>query len=72
MHKLIQKSRAKIVAVGAAATAALAPAAAFAGEYATAVESGVDKAELTAIGVIIMSIAGIILLIRSGRKATNS
>lgn len=72
MQNLIQKSRAKVVTIGAAAAAALAPAAAFAGEYATAVESAVDKGELTLIGVLILSIAGLILFIRSGRKATGS
>lgn len=72
MQNLILNSRAKVVTIAAAAAAALAPAAAFAGEYASAVESAVDKGELTLIGVLVLGIAGLILFIRSGRKATGS
>ncbi|MDC8639993.1 hypothetical protein [Xanthomonas hortorum] len=55
----------------AVATTAMAAPMAFAGEYSEAVSSGVDKTELTAIGVIVLSVAGIILLIRSGKKSAN-
>ncbi|ASY88984.1 hypothetical protein ACCP16_13800 [Xanthomonas citri pv. malvacearum] len=51
-------------------TALVAPMA-FAGEMSEAVSSGVDKTELTAIGVIVLSVAGIILLIRSGKKSAS-
>ncbi|MEH6416210.1 hypothetical protein [Pseudomonas sp. CGJS7] len=55
----------------AGTTAALFAAAATAGPAAEAVSAGVDKAELTAIGLVVLGIAGVILFIRSGRKAAN-
>ncbi|WP_126970338.1 hypothetical protein [Xanthomonas sp. BRIP62411] len=55
----------------AVTSAALVAPMAFAGEMSEAVGSGVDKTELTAIGVIVLSVAGIILLIRSGKKTAN-
>jgi hypothetical protein len=59
--------RAKQLAAGA--VAALAASAANAGALATALEGSVDTAELMLIGGVVMTITGIILLIRSGRKA---
>ena len=58
-------------AATAAATTAMVSGAAYAGEYSEAVSGGVDKTELTAIGVIVLTVSGIILLIRSGKKAAN-
>jgi len=54
-----------------AATTAMVSGAAFAGDLSEAVNGGVDKAELTAIGVVVLTIAGIILLIRSAKKSAN-
>ncbi|TDB26198.1 hypothetical protein ATCM_00055 [Stenotrophomonas sp. ATCM1_4] len=54
-----------------AATTAMVSGAAFAGEFSEAVSAGVDKAELTAIGIVVVTISGIILLIRSSKKAAN-
>jgi len=72
MQNFIRKARNKIAAVATTASVALASAPAFAGEYAEAVKGGVDTAELLAIGVVVLTVAGIILFIRSGRKATGS
>ena len=55
--------------LGALATTAMVTGNVMAGELATSLETGVDKAELTAIGVVVLAIAGIILLIRSAKKA---
>jgi len=65
------KMRAAGATVATAATAMLASAPAFAGELSDAVQAGVDTTELTAIGVIVLGVAGIILLIRSGRNAAK-
>lgn len=67
------KNKIKKAAIGFAATAttALVPVAAFAGELDEAVSQGVDKTVLTAIGVVALTITGIILLIRSGKKAAS-
>ncbi|MCW4455543.1 hypothetical protein OK348_12175 [Flavobacterium sp. MXW15] len=53
-----------------AATAMLS-APAFAGELADAVTDGVDRAELMLIGVAVLTVAGLIFMIRSGKKAAN-
>ncbi|PJJ98280.1 hypothetical protein CO615_09760 [Lysobacteraceae bacterium NML75-0749] len=59
----------KMAAAGAMlTTAAMAPQFAFAGELATAFEGGVDKAELSAIGVVVLAVCGIVFLIRSARR----
>lgn len=58
-------------AVATAATTAMASGAAFAGEMSEAVSAGVDKTEIIAIGVVVLTITGIILMIRSGKKSAN-
>ena len=63
-------ARAKQIAQGASAlalTAMVAPA--FAGELASAVTEGIDKAELMLIGAAVLALAGVIALIRAGKKA---
>lgn len=72
MKNFILNARKKVAAVATTASVALASAPAFAGEYSEAVKGGVDNAELMAIGVVVLTVAGIILFIRSGRKATGS
>lgn len=72
MSKFLRNARSKLVAIGATASVALASAPAFAGEMSEAVSGGVDKAELIAIGVVLMTISGVIVFIRSGRKATGT
>ncbi|WP_343650849.1 hypothetical protein [Stenotrophomonas sp.] len=72
MKDFIRNARIKIAAAGTAATAALATSPAFAGEYAEAVKAGVDNAELLAIGVVVVTIGGVLLFIRSGKQATRS
>jgi hypothetical protein len=49
---------------------AMAPAA-FAGELAEAATSGMDKSELTLIGVAVMALCGVVALIRAGRRASG-
>ncbi|MEI2455340.1 hypothetical protein [Lysobacter firmicutimachus] len=46
-------------------------AAANAGAMAEAVSSGVDKPELLLIGGIVLGIAGIVLMVRSGKRVAN-
>lgn len=56
----------------AAAGALMGPGAAFAqADLAGAVTAEVDTAQLIAVGVVVMTIAGILLFIRSGRRATG-
>lgn len=71
MHNFISKARNKIAAVATTASVALASAPAFAGEYAEAVKGGVDTAEILAIGIVVLTVTGIILFIRSGKKAAT-
>lgn len=68
---LSTKLRAAGATVATAATAMMASPLAYAGELSDAVQGGVDTTELMAIGVIVLTVAGIILLIRSGKKAAN-
>jgi hypothetical protein len=64
-------ARAKQIATGATAFAvtAMASAPAFAGDLAEGATSGMDKAELMLIGVAILTLCGVIALIRAGKKA---
>jgi len=71
MPKILNTVRPFAGKVAACATALVVSGAATAGDLAEAVSGGVDKTELTAIGVIVLSISGIILLIRSGKKTAN-
>jgi hypothetical protein len=68
---LSNKLRAAYLTAGTAATSLMLSAPAFAGEFADAVSEGVDKTELTAIGLIVLAVCGIILLVRSGRKVAT-
>lgn len=64
-------ARAKQIATGATAFAvtAMASAPAFAGDLASAATDGMDKAELLLIGAAVLTLCGVIALIRSGKKA---
>ncbi|KAB7763911.1 hypothetical protein [Xanthomonas maliensis] len=57
-------------AAAVTATALVAPMA-FAGEMSDAVKASIDNTELLGIGVIVLTISGIVLMIRSGKKAAN-
>ncbi|WP_242876815.1 hypothetical protein [Stenotrophomonas maltophilia] len=67
----IKNVRNKLAAVSAIGMTALASAPAFAGELATAATEGMDKAELILIGVAVLSLCGVIALIRAGRRASS-
>lgn len=56
------------VGVVAAMTAA---GAASAGDLATAVTSGIDSAELMLIGVAVLTVSGVIFLIKSGKRTAT-
>lgn len=71
MHNVVSRLRNAGSKVVAGASVALTSASAFAGDLSEAVAGGVDKTELTAIGVIVLGIAGVILLIRSGKRAAS-
>jgi len=66
--------RSTVAKIGAATGAMALSAAASAGELAAAFTTEVEaaKAELMLIGGSLMIVAGVIVLIRSGRKAANS
>lgn len=66
-------ARAKQIATGATAFAvtALASAPAFAGDLATGATGGMDKAELLLIGVAILTLCGVIALIKAGKRAAS-
>ncbi|MBH1744315.1 hypothetical protein I5V28_00510 [Stenotrophomonas maltophilia] len=67
----IKNVRNKLAAVSAIGMTALASAPAFAGELASAATEGMDKAELILIGVAVLSLCGVIALIRAGRRASS-
>ncbi|HGP0654921.1 TPA: hypothetical protein ACKP0Q_000088 [Stenotrophomonas maltophilia] len=67
----IKNARNKLAAVSAIGMTALASAPAFAGELASAATEGMDKAELILIGVAVLSLCGVIALIRAGRRASS-
>lgn len=67
----IKNVRNKLAAVSAIGMTALASAPAFAGELASAATEGMDKAELILIGVAVLSLSGVIALIRAGRRASS-
>ncbi|ENB4191194.1 TPA: hypothetical protein UMZ04_000696 [Stenotrophomonas maltophilia] len=67
----IKNARYKLAAVSAIGMTALASAPAFAGELASAATEGMDKAELILIGVAVLSLCGVIALIRAGRRASS-
>lgn len=66
-------ARAKQIATGATAFAmtAMVSAPAFAGELAEAVTTNIDKGELTLIGVAVLALAGVIALIKGGKRAAG-
>ena len=70
---MYQRLKAGLAGVGAAATGLMVSAHASAGDLADAVtaEIATAKAEVLLIGVAIMGIVGVLLLIRSVKKAAN-
>lgn len=65
------KMKNSIKKIVAGTVAMVAAPAAFAGELATAVTGELDKAELTLIGVGVLALAGVVALIRAGRKSAG-
>ena len=67
------RSKVRNVSIKAAAvvTTALVSVPAFAGPMAEAATDGMDVAELGLIGVAVLTMAGVIALIRAGRKAAG-
>lgn len=61
----------RVKQAAAATAAALVSTGAFAGPAADAVSGGVDKAELISIGIVVLTVSGIILFIKSGKRAAN-
>jgi hypothetical protein len=57
--------------IGAGVAAVATAGAASAGELATAVTDGIDKGELTLIGVGVLAVCGIIVLIKAARRASG-
>ncbi|WP_375066904.1 hypothetical protein AB9L18_10395 [Stenotrophomonas lactitubi] len=55
----------------AVAAAALVTGPAFAGDLATAATSGMDGGELTLIGVAVLTLCGIVALIKKGQRASG-
>lgn len=55
----------------AVATTAMVAAPAFAGDLATAVTEGLNGAELTLIGVGVLTLSGIVVLIKKGQRAAG-
>ena len=64
LPKNVKKIAAGLMAMAAAGTAS-------AGQLSEAVAGGVDKTELLLIGVIVLTVSGIILLVRSGKKTAG-
>ena len=64
LPKNVKRAAAGLIAMTAAGTAS-------AGQLADAVTNGVDTAELLLIGVCVLTVSGIIFLIRSGKKTAN-
>lgn len=66
-------ARAKSIVTGASAFAitAMATAPAFAGDLATAATESMDKGELMLIGVAVLTLCGVIALIRAGKRAAS-
>lgn len=53
------------------ASIAMVAAPAFAGELATAATEGMDKGELTLIGVAVLTLCGVVALIKKGQRASG-
>ncbi len=68
---MFQKINHKLAVASAVAMTAAMSGPAFAGELAGAVTDGIDKGEITLIGVAVLGLAGLIALIRAGRKAAG-
>ena len=64
----VKKIAGRVVAV---ASTALVAAPAFAGDLATAATEGMDKAELALIGAAVLTLCGVVALIRAGRRASG-
>jgi len=68
MKKNLRKIGIKAAAI---ASTALVAAPAFAGELATAATEGMDKGELTLIGVAVLTLCGVVALIKKGQRASG-
>ncbi|WP_282262330.1 hypothetical protein [Stenotrophomonas sp. PS02301] len=74
MKKIINlRSKLRGVATKAAAvvSTAMVAAPAFAGELATAAADGMDKTELYAIGAAVLTLCGVVVLIKKGQRASG-
>ncbi|MDY0955684.1 MAG: hypothetical protein ACN6RH_07380 [Stenotrophomonas rhizophila] len=67
------RSKLRGVATKAAAvvTTAMVAAPAFAGDLATAASEGMDKAELYLIGAAVLTLCGVVVLIKKGQRASG-
>ncbi len=68
MNKNLRKIGLKAAAI---ASTAMVAAPAFAGDLATAATEGMDKAELTLIGVAVLTLCGVVALIKKGQRASG-
>ncbi|WP_312704148.1 hypothetical protein [Stenotrophomonas lactitubi] len=59
------------IKAAAVASTAMVAAPAFAGELASAATEGMDKAELTLIGVAVLTLCGVVALIKKGQRASG-
>lgn len=67
----IKTTRFTLGKIGAGVAAVATAGAASAGELATAVTDGLDKGELTLIGVGVLTLCGVVALIKSGKRAAS-
>jgi len=65
------KIRNKLAAASAFAMTVAMTGPAFAGELADAATAGMDPAEVTAIGVAVLTVCAVIFMIRSGKRVSN-
>jgi hypothetical protein len=61
----------KLAGVAAIGMTAAMSGPAFAGELASAVTAGLDGAELTLIGVAVLTLTAVVVMIRSGKRAAG-
>ncbi|MGH8040317.1 MAG: hypothetical protein ACRES5_08515 [Pseudomonas sp.] len=66
-----EKLRSIATKATAVVTTAMVAAPAFAGDLADAVTQSAEPAELTLIGVAVLTLCGVILMIRSGKRAAS-
>lgn len=68
---MLQKINHKLAAASAFALTAVMTGPAFAGPLAEAASSEMDKGELALVGAAVLTLCGVVALIRAGRKASG-